>query len=324
MDAGLPGADGTGSAMTTLKDKLVVVVGGGGFVGRYVTRALLAAGARVRIAQRDPREAWFLKTQGGLGQTQFAGIDLARPATIAPVVAGADAVVSLAGTFDVGAMQAIHVDGPAALARAAGGAPFVHVSAIGADPASRAAYGRSKGLGEAAVRSVSPHAVILRPSVVFGREDAFTNRFAALIAKAPLVPVLRGETRFQPVFVGDVAAAILAALRDPARHRGQTYELGGPDVMTMRALLAGLGEMIGRPGRLVDVPDAVGSLISRAGFLPGAPITRDQWQMLQQDNVVAAADGLRTLGIDATPLAAAAPQWLVRYRRQGRFAKVAA
>lgn len=309
--------------MTSLKDKLVVLVGGGGFIGRYAAQALLRAGARVRIAQRDPRDAWFLKTQGGLGQTQFVACDLTRPDTLGRALHGADAVVSLTGTFDTGRMQALHVDGPAELARAAGGIPFVHISAIGADPTSDAVYGRSKGLGEAAIRSVHPQATIMRPSVVFGREDQFTNRFAALIAKAPFVPVLRAGVKFQPVFVGDVADAIVAALADPGAHGGHTYELGGPDQLTMSALMGWLARAIGRPERFVELPDAAGNALSLAGFLPGAPITRDQWKMLQTDNV-ASGEGLAALGVTPTPLAAVAPGWLVRYRRQGRFAKLAA
>lgn len=309
--------------MAGLKNKLIVLVGGGGFLGRYAAQALMRAGARVRIAQRDPRDAWFLKTQGGLGQTQFVACDLARPETVARALSGADAVVNLVGTFATVRMQSLHVDGPAALARAAGTLPFVHISAIGANPQSDAVYGRTKGLGEAAVRSVHPQATILRPSVVFGREDQFTNRFAALIAKLPVVPVLRPGARFQPVFVGDVADAIAAALVAPEAHGGRTYELGGPDTLTMAELFGWLARTIGRPERFAQLPDAAGAILSQLGFLPGAPITRDQWKMLQADNV-AAHDGLAALGIAATPLVAVAPQWLVRYRRQGRFARVAA
>lgn len=309
--------------MASLKDKLIVLVGGGGFLGRYTAQALLRAGARVRIAQRDPRDAWFVKTQGGLGQTQFVACDLTRPDTIARALPGADAVVNLVGTFDTGRMQALHIDGPAALARAAGSLPFVHISAIGADPQSDAIYGRSKGLGEAAVRSVHPGATILRPSVVFGREDQFTNRFAALIAKAPVVPVLRAGVRFQPVFVGDVAEAVASALADPGVHGGRTFELGGPDTLTMAELFGWLARAIGRPERFVELPDVAGNALSMAGFLPGAPITRDQWKMLQADNV-ASGEGLAALGVTPTPLGTVAPNWLVSYRRQGRFAQAAA
>ena len=309
--------------MMMLKDRIVTLVGGGGFLGRYTAQALLAAGARVRIAQRDPRSAFFLRTQGGVGQTQFVAADLTRPDTLARALHGADAAVNLTGTFALRQMQALHVDGPAALARAADGRPLVHISAIGADARSDAVYGRSKGLGEAAVRSVAPGATILRPSTVFGREDQFVNRFAALIAKAPLVPVLRADTRFQPVFVADVADAVVAALAkslgDPLAHGGQTYELGGPDTLTMAELYAWIARTIGRTPRFVDLPDLAGDLLSRADFLPGAPITRDQWKMLQRDTVVTGTDGLAALGVAATPLAAVAPAWLVRYRRQGRF-----
>lgn len=309
--------------MASLKDKLIVLVGGGGFLGRYTAQALLRAGARVRIAQRDPRDAWFVKTQGGLGQTQFVACDLTRSDTIARALAGADAVVNLVGTFDTGRMQALHVDGPAALARAAGSLPFVHISAIGADPQSDAIYGRSKGLGEAAVRSVHPGATILRPSVVFGLEDQFTNRFAALIAKTPVVPVLRAGVRFQPVFVGDVAEAVAGALADPGAHGGRSFELGGPDTLTMAELFGWLARAIGRPERFVELPDVAGNALSMVGFLPGAPITRDQWKMLQADNV-ASGGGLVALGVTPTPLGTVAPNWLVSYRRQGRFAQAAA
>jgi len=304
-----------------MKDALVTVFGGGGFVGRHVTQALLASGARVRIAQRDPRRSTFLKTLGGLGQTQFVAVDVTRPDTVARALAGADAAVNLVGTFD--RVDAVNAAGAGAVARAAADAgvgALVHVSAIGADAESASAYGRSKAAGEAAAQAAFPSATILRPSVVFGREDAFTNRFAGMIARAPVLPVLRGDARFQPVFVGDVADAAVAALAQPGVHGGRTYELGGPDVMTLRAIYAYLADAIGRSPTMIDVPDAAGSAIASLGFLPGAPITRDQWQMLQRDTVVTGDDGFAALGIAPTPLAAVASEWLVRYRRQGRFA----
>ena len=199
----------------------------------------------------------------------------------------------------------------------------MQISAIGANPEGDSAYARTKGLGEAAVRSVHPKATILRPSLVFGPEDQFTNRFAALIASAPVVPVLRAGVRFQPVFVGDVAEAVVAALDDADGHGGRTHELGGPDTLTMAELFAWLARTIGRPERFVDVPDALGNALSLAGFLPGAPITRDLWKMLQADNV-AHPGGLAALGVAPTPLATVAPQWLVQYRRHGRFGQAAA
>ncbi|MBM3928966.1 MAG: complex I NDUFA9 subunit family protein, partial [Sphingomonadales bacterium] len=220
-----------------MKDKLVVLFGGGGFVGRYVAQALLAAGARVRIAQREPKAAFFLKPLGGLGQTQFVAADVRKPDSIARAVTGADAVVNLVGAF--ADMTALHVDGArviAEAAQAAGAGALVHISAIGADPESESEYGRSKGEGEAAVRAAFAGATILRPSLVFGPEDEFTNRFAAMIARMPVVPVLRGSAKFQPVYVKDVARVIVAALADPKAFAGRTLELGGPDVLTMREI----------------------------------------------------------------------------------------
>lgn len=304
-----------------MKNKLVTLIGGGGFLGRYAARALLQGGARLRIAQRDPRQAWFLRTQGGLGQTQFVAADVTRPDTVARAVAGADIVVNLVGVM-AGALQRVHVDGARIVAEAAAAAEaeaLVHVSAIGADPQSASAYGRTKGEGEEAVRTAFTRATILRPSVVFGREDAFVNRFAGMIAASPVVPVLRAPVRFQPVFAADVGEAIAAAAAQPDRFGGQTLELGGPDVLTMAELLRFIADTVDRSPSFVELPDALGSLLAA---MPLAPISRDQWLMLQRDNVVSAgADGLAALGIAPTPLAAVAPEYLVRFRRQGRFGR---
>lgn len=305
-----------------MKDTLVTLIGGGGFLGRYVAQALLARGARVRIAQRDPRQAFFLKPQGGLGQTQFVAADLAKPESIARAVAGSDAVVNLVGILG-GDFQRVHVEGArivAEAAKAAGVAQLVQISAIGADPASPSAYGRSKGEGEAAVRAAFPSATILRPSIVFGREDQFINRFAKMIASAPVVPVLRAGTKFQPVYVGDVADAVVAAIENPALSAGKTLELGGPDILSMGALVRWIAKAIRRTPHIVELPDAIGGAIAAFGFLPGAPITSDQWKMLANDNVVSGKNGLTALGITPTPLDAVAAGWLVQYRKGGRFA----
>ena len=305
-------------------DRLVTLFGGGGFLGRYAAQALLAKGYRVRIAQRDPRQAFFLKPQGGLGQTQFVAADLARPDTVLRAVRGATAVVNLVGVLQ-GAFQRVHVAGAQTIAEAAATErveTLVQVSAIGADPASPSAYGRSKGEGEAAVRAAFPNAAILRPSVVFGPEDQFVNRFAAMIAKAPVVPVIRVGARFQPVYVADVAMAITAAIDAPLAYAGRTMALGGPDIITMEALIRYIARTIGRDRLIAALPDMAGAMIARAGFLPGAPISWDQWLMLQRDNVVGdQEDGLAAMHLTPTPLAAVAPDWLVRYRRQGRFAR---
>ena len=307
-----------------MKDQLVTVFGGSGFVGRYVVHALLATGARVRIAARSPGDGWFLRTQGGLGQTQFVAADVRKAATVARALDGATAAVNLVGILK-GDFDAFHVAGArhvAEEAARAGCTGLVQISAIGADPASASAYGRSKGEGEAAVRAAFPAATILRPSIIFGREDGFVNRFADLIATLPVVPIIRGAAKFQPVYVGDVADAVVAALAAPDAHGGQTYELGGPEIITMAALNRWIAAATGRKRPFVALPDAMaGAMASLTGWLPGAPMTRDQWLMLQSDNVVTGADGLRTLGIAATPLEAIAEGWLVRYRRHGRFAE---
>jgi NADH dehydrogenase len=303
-----------------MTNKLVTLIGGGGFLGRYVARELMRDGTRVRVAQRDPRQAYFLRTQGGLGQTQFVAVDIARPETVARAVEGADAVVNLVGVMGRN-MQAIHVDGARAVAEAArkaGAEALVHVSAIGADANGAAAYARSKGQGEEAVRAAFPNATILRPSIVFGREDQFVNRFAGMMA-SPIVPVLRAGVKFQPVFAGDVGQAVANALRDPEAHGGKTYELGGPDVLSMGELPRWIAQALGRKPNFVDVPDFAGALLAR---LPGSPISWDQWLMLQQDNVVAAGGpGLAALGVEAAPLATVAPEYLIRFRKAGRFGR---
>ncbi|PZQ20362.1 MAG: complex I NDUFA9 subunit family protein [Sphingopyxis macrogoltabida] len=300
--------------------QLITVLGGGGFVGRYVVQRLLAQGARVRVAQREPRKAVFLKPLGGLGQTQFVAADVRDPASIARAVAGSDAVVNLVGSFaDMDAVQAKGAGHVAAAAKAAGVGTLVHLSAIGADRDSASAYGRSKGDGEAAVRAAFPGAAILRPSIIFGLEDKFINRFAALIRMAPVIPVIAPASRFQPVYVGDVADAVVAALNADAA--GKTFELGGPQIFTMAELMRWIAQATGRKRLFVELPDAVGgALASGLGWAPGAPITKDQWLMLQSDNVAApGSEGLSALGIAPTSLAAVAEGWLVQYRRYGRF-----
>ena len=316
-----------GCNMTVKTDKLVTLFGGGGFVGRYVVQALHAQGARVRIASRAPERAWFLKPLGGLGQTQFVRADITDPASAAVAVAGADAVVNLAGILK-GRFKAVHVDGArhvAEAAAAAGAAALVHVSAIGADPESPSAYGRSKGEGEAAVRAAFPAATIARPSILFGPEDGFVNKFAGLARWLPVLPVIRGDWQVQPLFAADLGRAIAAAALDPAAHGGRTYALAGPQVMTMRALNQWVVEAIGRNRAVVDIPDALARpMVRLTGWAPGAPMTWDQWLMLQEDNVAdVALPGIDAFGIRPMPLAAVAETWLTPYRRNGRFGQPA-
>lgn len=310
-----------------MKDQLVTVFGGSGFLGRYVVRALLARGARVRVAARSRGDGWFLKTQGNLGQIQFVAADVRKPDSVARALVGATAAINLVGILN-GDFDAFHVGGARNVAEAAakaGCGALVQVSAIGADPASASRYGKSKGEGEAAVLAAFPTATILRPSIVFGREDGFVNRFADLIALLPVVPIIRGPAKFQPVYVGDVADAVVAALADPSANGGKTYELGGPEVLSMAALNRWIASATGRTKTFMAMPDAIASaMASLVGWLPGAPMTRDQWLMLQSDNVVTGTDGLRALGVAPTPLEAVADGWLVRYRRHGRFAEATA
>jgi len=306
---------------------LVTVFGGGGFIGRYVCEALLKAGARVRVAERDPRKAFYLQPLGQVGQVSAVVADLRKPSSIEAAVQGASAVVNLVGVFG-GDLDRVHVAGAgkaAAAARAAGAEAFVHISAIGADADSPSDYGRTKGLGEQAVRKAFPKATLIRPSVVFGPEDDFTNRFARM-AGLPFLPVIAPRARFQPVYVRDLGRAIADAALNPKAHGGKTYELAGPEIMTMRQLNETVAQMAGHSPNLIDLPDFVASAIATVGgFIPGVPLTRDQWIMLQKDNVAdGGAAGFKAFGIAPTPLGAVAPEWLGRYKSGGRFAPRAA
>ncbi len=304
-------------------DILVTVFGAGGFLGRYVAQSLLKTGVRIRAAGRDPRRAWYLKPLGGLGQVQFVRADVTDRAAVAAAVEGSDAVINLVGILK-GPFRKVHVDGARNIAGAAAdaGVPaLVHISAIGADPESESAYGRTKGEGEDAVRAAFPGATIIRPSIVFGQEDGFINRFARMARLMPILPVIRPKWRLQPVHAADLGKAIALAALDPSTHAGQTYELGGPNVLTMAALNRWICETTGRRRALAELPDPIGKAMARVtGWLPGAPITWDQWLMMGQDSV-ATGPGFDAFGLDPAPLAAVAPAWLVPFRKHGRFAK---
>ena len=309
--------------MTVKTDQLVTLFGGGGFVGRYVAQALFKAGARVRIADREPKRAYFLRPLCGLGQIQFVRADIRDAGEAAAAAAGADAAVNLVGILR-GDFDEVHVAGARNVAEAAAAMnvpALVHVSAIGADPDAPSAYGRSKGEGEAAVRAAFPAATIVRPSIAFGLEDDFVNRIARMAQRLPFLPVVRGAWRLQPVHVADLGKAIALAALDPRSHAGRTYELGGPQVLSLHALNQWICRATGRNRPLVDIPDAIaGPLIKLTGWLPGAPITRDQWLMMEKDNL-ASGPGFEAFGIRPSPLAAVADEWLTLYRRHGRFAK---
>ena len=303
-------------------EQLVTVFGGAGFIGRYVCELLFKSGVRVRIASRDPRNDYFIQPLAQVGQFGFEQADIRNPESVRNAVKSATAVVNLVGVFGR-EMHRIHVDGArniAEAAREAGAGALVHISAMGADIASASNYGRTKGEGEDAVRAAFPGASIVRPSLVFGAEDDLTNRFAAM-ARLPFLPVIAGRRNFQPVYVRDLAKAIAMAALDPARFGGNSYEIGGPQVMSMAELHRAVLEITGQDPEIVHLPDFVASAIARLGWLPGAPLTRDQWLMLQRDNVPhAGAAGLEAFGINPTPLASVGYEWLGRFHRGGKFA----
>ena len=308
--------------MIERNEQLVTVFGGAGFIGRYVCEYLFRSGVRVRVATRDPRNDYFLQPLGQVGQFGFEKADISDAASVRNAVRSATAVINLVGTFG-SKMQPFHVDGARNVAEAAAEAAaraLVHVSAIGADLNAKSRYGRTKGEGEEAVRKAFPNASVIRPSLVFGPEDDLTNRFAAM-ARLPFLPVIAGRRNFQPVYVRDLARAITMTALDPKTYGGNTYEIGGPQVMSMIELHRAILELTGQKPEIMPMPDLFGSVLSKLGWLPGAPLTRDQWLMLSQDNVPSGElPGLEAFGIRPTPLAAVGYEWLGRFHKGGKFA----
>jgi uncharacterized protein YbjT (DUF2867 family) len=310
----------------------VTVFGGSGFLGRYVVQRLARSGARVAVAVRRTEAAQFLRMFGDVGQVMPVPCDVTIATSVAAALEGSDSAVNLVGILYPRSRQTfdgVHRKGAANVAeaaRVAGLKRLVHVSAIGADPNAPSAYARSKGMGEEAVRAAFPEATILRPSIVFGPEDDFFNRFARLARIAPALPLFGGgRTRFQPVYVGYVADAVMAALSDKSA-RGRTYELGGPAVLTFAEILRLVLVETDRSPCLIRLPlwaaDVLGSLSPITPRLPGQPpmITRDQARLLRRDNVVAeGAAALKDLGIAPTALALVLPTYLDKYRKRSRF-----
>lgn len=311
---------------------LVTIYGGSGFVGRHVVQALAPTGLRMRIAVRRPDLAGHLQPLGTVGQIHAVQANLRYPESVQKAAEGADAVINLVGIlFEAGYQRfdSIQAEGARAVARAArkhGAKSLVHVSAIGADEKSPAHYARSKAIGEKAVRKTFADAVVLRPSVIFGPEDEFFNRFAALARIAPMLPLIGGgKTKFQPVYVGDVAKAVAMALEGGCQP-GEIYELGGPDVMTLREVFEKVLRHCGRRRLLVPWPFGLAKL--NAWFLqllPNPPLTVDQVRLLQSDNVVDRMAILqkRTLGgMGLAPISADAiiGDYLERFRARGEFA----
>ncbi len=308
--------------MIDRNQQLVTVFGGAGFIGRYVCEFLFQSGVRVRVATRDPRNDYFLQPLAQVGQFGFELADITNMDSVHNAVKSATAVVNLCGVFGR-AMRETHVEGArnvAEAAREAGAGALVHVSAIGADPNAELNYGRTKGEGEDAVREAFPGATIIRPSLVFGPEDNLTNRFAGM-ARLPVLPVIAAKRNFQPIYVRDLAKAIAIAALDAGRFGGKTYEMGGPQLMSMVELHRAILQLTGQDPEIVQVPDFIAALIAKLGAVPGAPLTRDQWLMLQSDNVPSkGASGLEAFSIEPTPLAAVAYEWLGRFNRAGKFA----
>ena len=304
-----------------MRGAVVAVLGAAGFIGRHLVARLADEGAVIRALSRDPDRALHLKPLGDVGQIVLLGCDPSDDRSLGAALAGADHAVNLIGILHerrAGDFDRVHGELPGRLGRIArehGLERVVHVSAIGADPASPSAYARSKAKGEAALRAERPDAVILRPSIVFGPEDQFFNRFAAMASLAPALPLIGGgHTRFQPVYVGDVAQAIVAALtREDAA--GRTYELGGPRVATFRELLAYMLAVTRRRRLLLSLPFGLARLQGRLlGLLPDPPLTEDQVRLLERDNVVAPGmPGLAELGVAATPMEAVVPAYLDRF-----------
>ncbi|MDR3531426.1 MAG: complex I NDUFA9 subunit family protein [Rhodopila sp.] len=303
---------------------VATVFGGSGFIGRYVVKRLALQGYIVRVAVRDPEAALFLKPMGQVGQIVPLYAPVTNEGAVHRAIDGAEIVVNLVGALTdsrSAPFHVVHTEGAARIARVAaacGVGKLVHVSAIGADPASRSRYAATKGAAEQAVRAAFPAATILRPSVVFGLEDKFFNRFAAFARLSPVMPVISGASKMQPVYVSDVADAVMAALADPAAQ-GKVYELGGPRVWTFREILSFILKTTHRNRPLVNIPMAIARLQACVlQHVPGKPLTPDQLLLLSKDNVVSAgALGLADLGITPTPVELVVPAYLSRYQPGG-------
>lgn len=326
-------ADTPGNA--GLNGKLVTVFGGSGFLGRYIVRELAKKGYRVRVAVRRPDLAGHVQPMGAVGQIHAIQANLRYGWSVERAVEGADAVVNLVGIlYESGkqSFQKVQAEGPGLIAKAckkAGITNLVHLSAIGADEASPAGYGRTKALGEKAVRQAVPEAIIMRPSIVFGPEDEFFNRFAAMARISPILPVVGPKTRFQPVYVGDVADAVALAV-DGGAMPGTTYELGGPEVDTFEGLMERMLKVIDRKRPIIAMPEKVAELQARVfEIMPKPILTVDQVKMLATDNVVSeTADAedrtLKGLGLNSAAIDAIIPTYLWRYRKHGQYAALGA
>jgi NADH dehydrogenase len=302
-----------------LEDKLVVLIGGSGFLGTHVAQELLERGARLRVADRHPDKAWHLRPLAQLGQLQFARCNVADRRSVEAAMQGADAAVYLVGSFS-GDLKTLHARGAgwaAAAAAASGAQSFVYVSALGADPESDSVYAATKGEGEQLVRAAYPGATVVRPAVLFGEDDSFVNMFAGLIEKLPVLPVFGPAAKLQPLWVNDAAGAIANALEDPGEHGGRTYEIAGPEPIAMFELNERIAAAQARTRHFVRVPDALSAIFA---VLPFTPMNPDQWTMLKGGSVPSGKlPGLKALGVTPRPLGLFLDRWMNRYRKNGRF-----
>ena len=304
-----------------LNGKMVVLMGGTGFLGNYVAQALLSRGARLRICGRNPQAAFKLKPLANLGQLQFARMNATDRQSVERCIEGADAVVNLVGSFD-GNLRKLMGEAPGWMAEAAantGAQSFVHVSAIAAEPDEDTVneYASAKHLGEERVKAAYKNATIIRPSIIFGKDDNFLNMFGDLISKLPVLPVFGPEAKLQLVYVDDVAEAIARSLESPATHGGKTYELGGPEALTMMEVNQRIADAQRRKRTFLPMPDALSATFAA---LPGTPMGSDQWNLLKQGNV-ASGDypGFEKFGIEPKPLSLFLDKWMTRFRKHGRF-----
>ena len=306
-----------------LDGKLVVLLGGSGFFGSHIAQDLLERGARLRIASRDPEPAFKLKPLANLGQLQLVRCDVTSEASLERALDGADAAVFLAGAFE-GDLESLMERAPGNAARIAkekGAGSFVFVSAIGVDPESDVDYSRTKARGEQRVLEAFPKAAIIRPSIIFGSDDNFLNMFGQLIRLFPVLPVFGPDAKLQLVNVDDAAAALVNALAEPSKHGGKTYDVAGPEVLTMGEINRMIAEAQGRSRAFIDLPDFVSRTFAKAtGWLPGAPMTLDQWKLLERGSVADGSNpGIEKLGVSPRPLDLFLERWMTPMRRHGRF-----
>jgi uncharacterized protein YbjT (DUF2867 family) len=301
-----------------LDGKLIALIGGTGFFGKHLAQELLDRGARLRIASRHPERGYRTKTLGGLGQVQAVAVDVTKPHTLEVALTGVDAVVNLVGAFsgDLDAVQGKGAGQIAAIARSRGASAFVHISALGADAASPVAYARTKAEGEAAVLAAFPGAVVLRPAVLFGSDDRFLTLFARL-SGAPVLPVFAPEAPLQPLDVDDAAEAVGNVLALPEAYAGRTFELAGPETLSVLQLNRRVARATARHPVFVELSDGLGALLAA---LPFVPISRDQYALLRQGSLATGTvPGIRDLGVHPRPLDLFLDRWLVTYRKNGRF-----